>query len=387
MLVNPMSIITVYVKAYINDEYQIEFRQINNIINPLENFNEKFDKLEEENVNSEINQEINFFFVIGTEERIKDIEKFMTEDIKTVYKKFKKQNYMKYELEGSLILKCFFEKEVNKNIINNVINFWFEIEEPILCGKQVLLKSYLLKDLYGRRIVGAYPSYLNTKWNLLLEGGIKLSLESDDIYLNRYITSDDFNKWCQGDIINILNNPCYAFGIFFEQIDLFYEWQRALLYQLAILNVRKIPLDTLERIYKDFLEFIKKEVCEWQQCPTIITKEVGLRTLEKLVKAMKEYLRAEEQNLISKNNLITLGSRYIYMPVNQEIISKYFPIDNNKSKRKYNMNTLKKLLSQLEQETNYEKGIAMEKLARYFLESIPRSKNYWTKNKNFKRRN
>ena len=48
---------------------------------------------------------------------------------------------------------------------------------------------------------------------------------------------------------------------------------------------------------------------------------------------------------------------------------------------------MKKLISELDQANNYQKGIAMERLACYYLETIERNTNNWNENKNRQRRN
>lgn len=221
---------------------------------------------------------------------------------------------------------------------------------------------------------------------LIIGSGIKIPLGENRIYSNTAVTSEDFFRWTQGEIYNILNNPCYSYGIFFNPIDLFYEWQRALIYQLAILP-KELDIMILEKIYNEFLEFIKNEVCFYQNGPAIIPREKALEVLKIQINEMRNYLECKEQSTISKNSLVTLRNRYIYMPIIKEILEKHFSNINNESKREYNLNKMKDLLTKLNVKGNYEKGIAMEKVAKYYLETIPRNKNYWRKNKNRKRRN
>lgn len=372
MPTNPMSIIVTYIKAYIIENSHIELQQISNIIEPLKRFDEKVKKLEKQKWEEEGIQEYTILLTITTQQSRNGIEKYMSEDIKNIYNKFQKYKSEEYELEDGCYLNYYCKFE-NEEIIDNIIDLWLEKENPKVYGKQIITKPYRLKDLCGRMIIGVYPSYTYGNWNLLLEGGVKLSLADGESYFNKAITSEDFSKWTQGEINNILKNPCYSYGIFPEPIDLFYEWQRAFIYQLAMLP--NIEDDILEKVYYEFLEFIEEQVCECIQCSTIISKKQSLSVLKINIKAMKNYIKGKDQSIIAKNDLLNIGKRYAYMPAIKEIIEKYFNEDEQYKNKKYNNSKMTKLIQQLEQNTNYDKGIAMEKLAKYFLETIPRNKS------------
>jgi len=124
---------------------------------------------------------------------------------------------------------------------------------------------------------------------------------------------------------------------------------------------------------KEFLKFIKEQVCECLECPIIISKQKGLSVLKIHINAMKNYIKAKDQSIIAKNYLLNIGKRYAYMPAIKEIIKKFFKEDEQYKAKKYSKSKMNKLIQQLEQNTNYDKGIAMEKLAKYFLETIPRN--------------
>lgn len=309
----------------------------------------------------------------------------MTEDIQKIYSEFKKYKEIEEYLENDCYIR-YYCKERNETIINSIVDLWLQREEPIVYGKQIITTPYLLKDLCGRTIIATFPNNETGTWNLLLEGGAKLSLDNGEVYFNRLITSDDVGRWTQGDINNIMNNPCYLYGIYPEQIELFYEWHRAFIYQMAVLQINKIKEDILEEVYIEFLDFIKKEVCECIECPTLIEKNRRGKILKRQIQAMISYIKAKDQSVIAKNELLNIGKRYGYMPVIKEIVNKYFKENKTKSKQ-YDKNKMKKLISELDQANNYQKGIAMERLACYYLETIERNTNNWNENKNRQRRN
>lgn len=384
-ITNPMSILKVYIGVIITNEGRIELNQVNSLTNHLESMKDKAKRIDEK-INKitkdEIKLSIHKMLFLVTYKNLKkeEILNFGKEIISNNIANYK---VTKYKLQNGLNLYCIY-KELVEEVIDNVIDLWTKIERPILYGKQVLISSYLLKNYYGRKIIGAFPDSQYGNWNLLLDGGIKLSLDYSGMHLNTNITSSDVEKWTQGELSNILNNPCYTYGIYLDNIDAFYEWQRALIYQLSILP-QNISMEILENIYDNFIEFIKEEVCSWEECPIIIPKETGLNVIKKEIENMKKCLMAKEQSLIDRNSLMLLSNKYIYMPTIQNIIS-CFNTDE-KCEINYEFKELKKLLNELGKDTNYEKGLAMEKVAQYFLETIKRNKSYRRKNKNKQRGN
>lgn len=373
MPTNPMSIIAAYIKAYVIEDKYIKLNQVNTTIKPLEKFDEKVSRLKKEKHSYEEADEYNIFLIITTTQSRKNIEKYMAKDVKNIYEEFKKYKSIEEYLGDDCYVRYYCEKE-NEAIINSIVDLWLQREEPRIYGKQIITTPYLLKDLCGRMIIATFPNNETGTWNLLLEGGTKLSLNEEDGYFNKLITSDDVGRWTQGDINNIINNPCYLYGIYPEQIELFYEWHRAFIYQIAVLQINKIKEDILEELYIKFLDFIKKEVCECVECPALIEKNRRGKILKIQIQAMKSYIKAKEQSVIAKNELLNIGKRYAYMPAIKEIVNEYLKENNNQCKQ-YDKNKLEKIIKGLEQIDSYKKGIAMEKLAQYYLETIKRNTN------------
>ena len=368
-----MSILKVYIGAIITKEGRIELNQVNSLLNPLESMKDKakkIDKIIKEISENGIEISIHKIICLLTYKNLKT-EQILNFCKDIICDEIVNYEIAKFELQNELNLYCIY-RETKKEIIDNVVELWTKIERPMLYGKQVLISSYLLRDYYGRKIIGAFPDVEFGNWNLLLEGGIKLSLDYSGLHLNTNITSSDIQRWTQGELSNILNNPCYTYGIYLDNIDAFYEWQRALIYQLAILP-QNISIEVLGNIYDDFIEFIKKEVCDWGECPTIIPKSDGLNVIKIEIDNMKKCLMAKEQSTINKNSMISLSNKYIYMPTVQKIIKKNFCNEGDKNEENYRFEKLKKLLKELEKDTNYEKGLAMEKVAQYFLKCIKRN--------------
>lgn len=389
--INPMSVLKVYIGAVIINEERIELNQANSLLNPLESMKDKSKRIDEqinkiikEIPEDEINISIHKVIFLITYKNLKAKE-ILNYGKDIISDEIEKYEITKFELHNELKLYCIHRK-AKEEIIDNIVDLWIKIERPTLYGKQVLISSYLLRDYYGRKIIGAFPDIEYGNWNLLLEGGIKLSLDYGGRHLNTKITSSDIERWTQGELSNILNDPCYTYGIYLDNTDAFYEWQRALIYQLAILP-QDISIESLENIYDDFIEFIKEEVCNFEECPTIIPKQDGLNVIKIEIENMKKCLMAKEQSLIDKNTMISLSNKYIYMPTIKSIIEKNICNIDEQCEENYELRKFKKLLKELEKDTNYEKGLAMEKVAHYFLKCIKRNQSYWKENKNKKRRN
>lgn len=377
-LKNPMSILKVYIEAIITEDGKIELYQRNSLNNPLKSMSEKIYELKEEmkSVAQEYNKNhVNFkrynmeLIVTSKEKERKEIEKA----IDIIYEDIKYLRVVPYSLENNLKIYCVCRNR-EYDVLEQIIELWIDKEKPYLYGNQVLMNSYVLKDFTGRRIIGAFSSYEVGGWNLLLEGGIKLSLGSEENRFNKRVTSEDFAQWTVGEIETRLYNPIYSYGIYLQQIDLFYEWQRALIYQLAVLT-DEISIEILEKIYDEFIEFIKEEVCDWDTAENIVTKETGISVINIEIDNMRKYLQGKEQSTISKNKMLTLSNRYEYMPIIQKLINKHLNKECNvKVKEKYDFNKLKQMIADLEKDTSYEKGKVMENLAEYFLKTIPNIK-------------
>ena len=144
MPTNPMSIIVTYIKAYAIKNRHIELQQVNNTIEPLKRFDEKVKKLENQKLKLDGVQEYTILLTITTEQSRNNIVKYMSEDIRNIYDKFKKYKSEEYEIEDGCYLNyyCQFKK---KNIFLANFNFKeillpmdksrLQMNKEVVCGQ------------------------------------------------------------------------------------------------------------------------------------------------------------------------------------------------------------------------------------------------------------
>ena len=127
-------------------------------------------------------------------------------------------------------------------------------------------------------------------------------------------------------------------------------------------------------MYKDFLTFIENNVCYGQEVPKLdISEETFIMAFANTIKHIRNYLKGKEELAISKNLLILLKSRYVYLPDIYKIIGKYYPKEVAK-RAEYNKFCTKRWESLLEAaqngQSNYEKGVSLEDVADYYISCI-----------------
>ena len=134
MPTNPMSIIVTYIKAYAIKNRHIELQQVNNTIEPLKRFDEKVKKLENQKLKLDGVQEYTILLTITTEQSRNNIVKYMSEDIRNIYDKFKKYKSEEYEIEDGCYLNYYCQFK-NEEIIDNIIDLWllFSLMIYFLC--------------------------------------------------------------------------------------------------------------------------------------------------------------------------------------------------------------------------------------------------------------
>lgn len=43
------------------------------------------------------------------------------------------------------------------DVVNEIVSCWIEQEKPLICGKQLITRSFFLKDFIGRKLITAMP--------------------------------------------------------------------------------------------------------------------------------------------------------------------------------------------------------------------------------------
>lgn len=107
--------------------------------------------------------------------------------------------------------------------VEKTVSFWLDRERPALKGYQCLIRSFVLRNMVGRKVLATIPDS-EGNWGLILEGGLFLPLSDDfEVGLCK-LNSSHINQWTVGEVEEILLNPIYAFGYYYQHIDLIYEW-------------------------------------------------------------------------------------------------------------------------------------------------------------------
>lgn len=256
--------------------------------------------------------------------------------------------------------------------MQSAAEIWIEREAPRISGRQVIINSFWLGDLKGRRIIGALPQNDGDGYFLLVEGGKKIRLNvGSTAYMNEQIGYKDINLFSINDINIILSNPVYSFGLLFQPYEIFEDWQKIFQYAIAVLDV-KWTIKTLQEVYEAFLDFMGKQICECIEAPPMLTKEIFFDVYLKRIVDMREYLCCKEETVLSNDWLRMIGNRFIYLSNIYTLLEKYNPKEIREMNRTktFKLTDFRQLLYESEKGTAYQKGIIWEEVAAYMLERI-----------------
>ncbi len=246
----------------------------------------------------------------------------------------------------------------------NALSIWLDAEKPTIMGKQLILRSFLYRDLIGRKVVGNIPDYRDGSWNVIFEGGIKLPTGIDDGFIGEKLDFDSMHKLTISQIDLIINNPCYAYGKVFLPVALCSHWYKALLYTCAISEV-KWSFESFSRMIDDFICFLENYICYTIEAPPLISKDVFINAALKEIDKMRELLEGRETIVISKDILHLLRSRYVFLPYMYEFIH-YKTSDPTA----FSKDKIMDLIQQSDTTRINDKGIFWEDVAEYVISSI-----------------
>lgn len=286
---------------------------------------------------------------------------FLTEELKYPRK------YQKYM--GDIKINCFWcglNPYDNSYIwTEDIIEHWIKIEKPILLGKQVMLQSFELSDLKGRKIIDTIIDTDSGDLLVVLEGGFKLNLNSDIAYLRERVGYGDLGKLTLREVDTILDDPIYAYKKWYNPTEIYEEWHKVFLFVMA-LNTKKLTMKKMIYCYEKFLDFMEKNICNVMYASPILSKAKYHQILYKKIIELKEFLKGKEEYLISKDILLLLNSRYIYLPH----LYNLFEIPMLKNEIIFSKKRWDKKIENLNNPDNRQKGINLEDLAEYFINNI-----------------
>lgn len=171
---------------------------------------------------------------------------------------------------------------------------------------------------------------------------------------------------------SILLNPIYAYGKWFQPNDICEEWHKVFLYLCAI-SETEWNTATIRKAYEKFLEFLETNICEITDAPPMLSKEKYAAILLVHITNFRNFLKGEDEPVISKDLHQTLNSRYVYLPYLWQIVNPVLP------QKTFSYKILQELMdcSRTEKDT-YIKGVLWEDVAAYVFRKCQRMENYWT---------
>lgn len=260
------------------------------------------------------------------------------------------------------------------NLVEQTIDFWIDRERPYLKGFQCLTRSFILRNMIGRKVLAFFPDRYGD-WGVLLEGGIYLPLTEGFENRLRKLNSEHIGQWTIGEVEEILLNPIYSFGYYYQYIDLVCEWFYVFLYALATTDEEELSNVNLELLYRHFCEYLGQNICPY----TVIEEKIievsrFIEVFKITLKRIRDDLKGEEETGISKNILLMMRNRHAYLPEVHGLIRKFsnLTMNNNSGSYELDYNYWGSALSQLEHASDsFEKGVRFEELAQYFIRTVP----------------
>lgn len=250
------------------------------------------------------------------------------------------------------------------SITNKIISLWLEREEPALCGKQLMIRSFFMRDFIGRKVIASLPDIDNGGWRFIFEGGHQISMKEEFSYSKETFHPNDLGGFCSSNLQSILMNPIYAYGQWFQPTDVCEEWHKVFLYLCAVSD-NEWNVANISKIYDKFLDFLQRNICITVETPTLISKSQYYKILLIHITNFRNFLKGEDEPVISKDMLQTMNSRYVYLSYLWTLISQ------KKYKSTFSVNNLKKKINEAIKENNsYIKGILWENVVAYVLSNV-----------------
>lgn len=248
---------------------------------------------------------------------------------------------------------------------DNIVSWWMEQEEPYLCGKQMMIRSFLLRDLVGRKVVACIPQIQMGTWRLVFEGGHQLSLDTQLSYMDGTIHPDELGGFSSSNLQTILMNPLYAYGVWFQPSGLCEEWHKVFLYLCAV-SEYEWDDQSISNVYRKFLKILQNSICKTSHAKPLLSKTTYHGALLLHIQRFRAFLKGEDEPVVSKDLHQTMNSRYVYLPYLWPLVP--HPKTHVDFSPSVLHNMTKKAMCVLD---SYKKGALWEDTATYVLKSIP----------------
>lgn len=250
---------------------------------------------------------------------------------------------------------------------------WTEAEKPFLFGKQMMIQTFELSDLTGRKVIGAIHGFAEEGWYLLIEGGMKLYLNREIPYLRELIGVRDIGLFTVSEIDRITSNPVYAYGRAYQPQELCEEWHKAFLFTAALAE-QVWEEASFVPVYERFLAFLEENISEVWEAKALLEKKMYWSVMIGHIDEIRGYLKGEEEVAVSKDFLLLLNSRYAYLPYLYELMNsmgiKMEEVVANCGPQVFSTEKLRQIIELGENGDSFQKGVQWEAAAEYFISHI-----------------
>lgn len=154
--------------------------------------------------------------------------------------------------------------EAGDSVTGACISLWMEREAPMLCGQQLMTRSFFMRDFIGRKVITSIPDEETGLWRMVFEGGHQIYMDSDAPYTKETLHPNDLGAFCASNTLSVLINPVYAYGKWFQPNDICEEWHKVFLYLCAV-SETEWDQSKICRIYEQFLIFLERNISACQK--------------------------------------------------------------------------------------------------------------------------
>lgn len=278
---------------------------------------------------------------------------------------------------GDCVLWAFYWTHPDDNPIDRVeqtVSFWLDRERPLLKGYQCLIRSFVLRNMTGRKVLAPIPDS-EGNWGLVLEGGLFLPLADDFEAGLSKLNSTHIHQSTIGEVEEILLNPVYTLGYHYLHPDLVSEWLYVFFYALATMDEDRLADVDLELLYQRFCDYLGNHICPYiPGQETIVDVNVWKLWLKKMVNDIQDYLKGKEETGVSKNILLMLRNRHAYLPTVRRFMQEEcgLTVVRTTCFHAWDCGDWHNRLTNLTEPTgSYEKGKRLEDLIQYLIGTVP----------------
>jgi hypothetical protein len=258
--------------------------------------------------------------------------------------------------------------------VEQTVSFWLNREQPALKGYQCLTRSFVLRNMVGRKLLAAVPDS-EGNWGLVLEGGLFLPLADDFAAGLCKLNSSHIHRWTVGEVEETLLDPVYTLGYAYPHPDLVGEWLYVFFYALATMDEERVADVDLELLYRRFCDYLGDHICPYIPVEeTILEVNVWKQWLKKMVKHIRDYLTGKEETGVSKNILLMLRNRHAYLPAVAQFLQAEcgLAMAHTACSHAWDHGYWQNQLANLTIATNsYAKGRNLEDLIEYLIGTVP----------------